>query len=155
MSKARSLLETSMPFSEFDEATLDCFQAAASEQTFSSGDVLYHEMSEDDEIYFIVEGTIGISVELASAYHKIDQIEGGPGELVGEGCFIAEGPRPATVTATSAVQVLVWDVNSWKKIATENPLIGYKLAAFSGKVLFARVCKLRDSLINNMAWGIE
>ena len=110
MSTARALLENSRPFNEFDEATLSRFHSAAGEQIFAPGDVLFHELSEGDEIYFIVEGDIRMSVELASAYHMVEEIEGGPGELVGEGRFIADGPRPATVTAASQVTALVWNV---------------------------------------------
>jgi hypothetical protein len=53
VSTTRALLETSHPFSEFDEATLDHFRASAGEQRFSAGDVIFHELSEGDEIYFI------------------------------------------------------------------------------------------------------
>ncbi len=155
MSTARILLESTRPFNEFDEATLDRFRDTANEEQFSAGDALFHELEEGDEIYFIVEGNIRISVELASAYHAVKEIEGGPGEVVGEGCFIAEGPRAATVTATSPVTALVWNVADWKKIADENPLVGYQLAIFAGQVLFARVGELKDHLINDMAWGIE
>lgn len=155
MSKAQALLEQSVPFNEFDDSVLNRFITEAREQKFSAGDVLFHELSECDEIYFIVEGGIRISVELASAYHMAEEIEGGPGELVGEGRFIADGPRPATVTATSDLTTLVWDVAAWKAIAEENPLTGYRLAIYAGQVLFARVGKLRDHLINDISWGLE
>jgi len=155
VSTARILLESTRPFNEFDQATLDRFRATANEEQFSAGDALFHELEEGDKIYFIVEGNIRISVELASAYHAVEEIEGGPGEVVGEGCFIAEGPRAATVTATSPVTALVWNVADWKKIADENPLVGYLLAIFAGQVLFARVVELRDHMINDMSFGIE
>ena len=155
MSKIKALLEQSTPFNEFGDATLDRFIADASEQRFASGDTLFQELSEGDEIYFILEGEIRISVELASAYHMSEEITGGPGELVGEGQFIADGPRAATVSATSDVMALVWDVASWKSIAEENPAVGYRLAVYAGQVLFARVGKLRDHLINEISWGLE
>jgi len=155
VSKASELLETTPPFNEFDGAILDRFHTTANEKQFSPGEVLFHEMSQGDEIYFIVEGNIRMSVELASAYHMIEEIEGGPGELAGEGRFIADGPRPATVTAITPVSALVWSVDDWKTIADENPLVGYQLAVFAGQVLFARVGKLKNHLINDMSWGIE
>ena len=107
MSKARALLEESLPFKEFDQDTLDQFRESAEEKKFSSGEILFTELTEGDEIYFIVEGRIRIAVELASAYHMIEEIEGGPGELAGEGQFISEGPRGATVTAITEVNTLV------------------------------------------------
>jgi CRP-like cAMP-binding protein len=155
VSKARAVLEKSKPFNEFDDATLDRFIADASTQEFSSGDVLFHELSEGEAIYFIVEGEIRISVELASAHHMAEEIDGGPGELVGEGRFITDGPRPATVTAATDVTALVWNVADWKSIAQENPVVGYQLAIYAGKVLFERVGKLRDHLINDISWGLE
>lgn len=155
MSAAKALLEKSLPFSEFDQATLEQFHATARKESYSAGDELYHELSQGDDIYFIVEGNIRISVELASAYHMVEEIDGGPGELVGEGSFIADGPRGATVTASSPVSALVWDVSSWKKIAAENPLVGYKMAIFAGQVLFSRISELKDHLINDISWGIE
>ena len=155
MNKAKAILEQSAPFNEFDRSVLDRFTSTAREQRYSASEALYHEMSAGDEIYFIVEGTIRISVELASAHHLSEDIEGGAGDLVGEGRFIMEGPRPATVTATSNVTALVWDVSAWKEIADELPEIGYHLAVFVGKILFTRVQKLRDHLIDDISWGIE
>ena len=155
MSKARAVLEKSKPFNEFDDATLDRLVADASTQEFSSGEILFHELSEGEEIYFIVEGEIRISVELASAHHMAEEINGGQGELVGEGRFITDGPRPATVTAATDVTALVWNVADWKSIAQENPVAGYQLAVYAGKVLFERVGKLRDHLINDISWGLE
>ena len=155
MSTARALLETSLPFSEFDEIVLNRFRDLARQEQFSAGDVLFHELSQGDDIYFIVEGNIRMSVELASTHHMVEEIEGGPGELVGEGRFIADGPRPATVTAISAVTALVWSVDDWRKIADEHPRAGYRLAVFAGQVLFARVGKLKEHLINDMSWGFE
>lgn len=155
MSNARAVLEKSKPFNEFDEATLDRFVADARTQEFSSGDVLFHELSEGEEIYFILAGEIRISVELASAHHMAEEIGGGPGELVGEGCFITDGPRPATVTATTDVTALVWNVADWKSIAQEDPRTGYQLAVYADKVLFERVGRLRDHLINDISWGLE
>lgn len=155
MSKAKALLEQSKPFNEFDDAILSRFIAEAREQEFSAGDVLFYELSEGNEIYFIVTGEIRMSVELASAYHMVEEIEGGPGELVGEGRFIADGPRPATATATSDLTALVWDVAAWKAIAEDSPKTGYRLAIYAGQVLFARVGELRDHLINDISWGLE
>lgn len=155
MSKARTLLLESHPFSEFDAATLSRFHDDANQRRFASGDVLFHEMSQSDEIYFIVEGTVRISMEFSSAHHMIEEIRGGAGELVGEGRFLAESPRPATVTAIDDVTALVWDVADWKKIADDNPAVGYRLAVYSGQVLFKRMEELRDQLINDMSWGIE
>jgi CRP-like cAMP-binding protein len=155
VSKAKALLEQSKPFNEFDDAILSRFIAEAREQEFSAGDVLFYELSEGNEIYFIVTGEIRMSVELASAYHMVEEIEGGPGELVGEGRFIADGPRPATATATSDLTALVWDVAAWKAIAEDSPKTGYRLAIYAGQVLFARVGELRDHLINDISWGLE
>ena len=155
MSKSKSLLEQSAPFNEFEDSVLNEFISEAREQQFSAGKVLFHELSEGDEIYFIVSGETRISVELASAYHMTEEIESGPGELIGEGRFISDGPRPASVTAISDVTALVWDVAAWKSIAGKNPVVGYRLAVFAGKVLFERVGKLRDQLINDISWGLE
>jgi CRP-like cAMP-binding protein len=155
VSKAKAILEQSTPFNEFEDTVLGRFIAESNERHYSAGEVLYHELTEGDEIYFILEGGIRISVELASAHHMAEEIEGGPGELVGEGRFISEGPRPATVTATSDLTALVWDVSAWKKIADEIPEIGYRLAVYAGQVLFGRVEKLKEHLINDISWGIE
>ena len=55
MSKARKLLEESNPFKEFDSGTLDQFREMAEEKTFAPDQVIFNEMTEGDEIYFIVE----------------------------------------------------------------------------------------------------
>jgi len=155
VSKNKSLLAQSAPFNEFEDSVLNEFISNARERQFSAGEVLFHELSEGDEIYFIINGETRISVELASAHHMAEEIESGPGELIGEGRFIADGPRPATVTAISDTTVLIWNVDTWKSIADENPVVGYRLAVYAGKVLFARVGMLKDQLINDISWGLE
>jgi hypothetical protein len=51
--------------------------------------------------------------------------------------------------------MLVWDVEDWKQIADQRPLVGYQLAVFAGRVLFKRVNELKDHLISDISWGIE
>ena len=155
MSKAKEILEQSVPFCEFEKSVRSRFLADAKTMKFSADDVLYREMTEGDEIYLVIDGRFRMSVELASAHHLIEEIEGGVGELFGEGRFIADRPRPATITAVSDLTVLVWDVSSWQDIAEEYPRVGYRLALFAGQVLFGRVEQLRDHLINDMSWGLE
>lgn len=155
MSTIKATLEQNAPFNEFEKTILDQFISAAREQTFSAGETLFHELTEGDEIFFITDGTFRVSVELASAYHMVEEIKGGAGNLVGEGRFIADGPRPATVTAKTDITALVWDVSSWKEIADRRPDVGYRLAIFAGQILFARVQELRAHLIDDMAWGLE
>lgn len=151
----RALLEQTAPFNELDESALARLVATACEQQFEAGEALFEEMTEGDEIFFIAEGSVRMSVELASAYHMVEEIEGGVGDLVGEGRFIAEGPRPATVTALTPVTALVWDVTDWKALAEDFPAAGYRLAVHAGRVLFARVQELKAHLIDDMAWGLE
>ncbi len=155
MSDAKTTLAQSAPFHDFDIDIIDVFFSRAREKEFRTGEVLFHEMSEGDEIYLILDGKVRISVEIASAHHMTEEIKGGKGDLVGEGRFITEGTRPATVTAASDLTVLVWDVADWYAIADEYPSVGYRLAVFAGKVLFARVCELRNHLINDISWGLE
>jgi CRP-like cAMP-binding protein len=155
VSKAKEILKQSVPFCEFEKSVRKRFLAEARTLNFSAGDVLYREMTEGDEIYLAVDGRFRMSVELASAHHMVEEIEGGAGELFGEGRFIADGPRPATITAITDLTVLVWDVSIWQDIAEEYPEVGYSLALFAGQVLFGRVEQLRDHLINDMSWGIE
>lgn len=155
MNTTRALLEQSAPFNELSETALTRIVETAREQQFEAGDILFREMTEGDEIFFIVEGSVRMSVELASTYHVVEEIEGGAGDLVGEGRFIAEGPRPATVTAKTHVNALVWNVADWKALAEDFPVAGYRLAVHAGRVLFARVQELKDHLIDDMAWGLE
>ena len=155
MSRARVLLEERMPFKEFDQATLNRLHEDADEITFSSGEVIFSEMTKGDEIYFIIEGHFRMAVEMASTYHMIEEIDGGAGELIGEGRFLSNEPRPATVTATSDVKALVWHVDDWKKLAEQQPLVGYRLAIYAGRILFSRVNELKQHLLNDIAWGID
>ena len=155
MSKAKEILKQSVPFCEFEKSVRKRFLAEARTMKFSAGDVLYREMTEGDEIYLVVDGRFRMSVELASAHHMVEDIEGGVGELFGEGRFIADRPRPATITAITDLTVLVWDVSNWQDIAEEHPKVGYTLALFAGQVLFGRVEQLREHLIDDMSWGLE
>lgn len=155
VSANRSVLEQSAPFNELSETALERLIETAGERKFAPGDVLFRELTEGDEIFFIVKGSVRMSVELASAYHMSEEIEGGSGDLVGEGRFLGDGPRPATVSALSEVSALAWDVADWKALAEQDPAAGYRLAVFAGRVLFERVQELKAHLLDDMAWGLE
>ena len=77
--KAKEILKQSVPFCEFEKPVRKRFLAEASIQNFAAGDVLYSELAEGDEIYLVINGKFRVSVELASAYHMVEEIEGGSG----------------------------------------------------------------------------
>jgi CRP-like cAMP-binding protein len=104
MITTKALLSSTDPFNAFDEIIIDRFLAEAGDSRFVAGETTFAELSTGDEVYFIIDCDLRISVELASAFHKGESIDIGPGTLVGEVRFIDDGPRPATVTALSDVR---------------------------------------------------
>lgn len=85
------------------------------------GQALVTEGARGDEFFIIIEGTAAVSrggVRIASL---------GPGDYFGELALLDPAPRDATVTAETALEVLVLGKREFGGLLSEIPTISHKL----------------------------
>jgi CRP-like cAMP-binding protein len=93
----------------------------ADEIDFRSGKTLIREGELGREFFILVDGT----AEISRKGKPIDTA--GPGDFFGEMALLADQPRNATVTTTSAVDALVVTARSFRDLIGDNPLIALKV----------------------------
>ena len=101
------------------------------ESTFSAGDVIATEGQRGVGFFVISEGTVAYTI------HDDKVGMGGPGDYFGEVALIDDGPRTATVTATT--DVTAYGLTSWefRPLVEENASIAWELLQTMAKRLRA------------------
>jgi CRP-like cAMP-binding protein len=93
----------------------------ADEIDFRPGKTLIREGEPGREFFVLVDG----SAQISRKGKPIDTA--GPGDFFGEMALLADQPRNATVTTTSAVDALVVTARSFRGLVGDNPLIALKV----------------------------
>ena len=101
----------------------------ADEIDLRHGTVLTREGRAGREFFVLVDGT----AEVTKKGKKIADL--GPGDWLGEIALITDSPRTATVTATSAVDVLVITDRRFRSVVETMPSIALKVLACVGERL--------------------
>ena len=101
----------------------------ADEIDLRQGTVLTREGRPGREFFVLIDGT----AEVTRKGKKIADL--GPGDWLGEIALITDSPRTATVTATSAVDVLVITDRRFRTVVETMPSIALKVLACLGERL--------------------
>jgi CRP/FNR family transcriptional regulator len=107
---------------------LDAIASAMRERTFAAGDTIIEEGATDGRFYLIDSGTADVSLKGTVVDHL------GPGDYFGEIALIDNGPRTASVTATSDVRSLTLAHFNFRAVLKDNPDLVQKL--------LVQVCRL-------------
>jgi CRP/FNR family transcriptional regulator, cyclic AMP receptor protein len=134
MSKNRKteVLANVLLFSGCDRKELAQISSLATEIEVPAGKVLATEGSPGREFYVILDGKASVAIG------GRDVATLGPGDFFGEMALLDQGPRVATVTAETPMEVAVLDPREFSTLVEEHPGVARKIL----KVLAKR---LRDS----------
>jgi len=94
---------------------------------FSSGDVIFRQDSDGDQIYVIANGQVEIRIQDGNqtGYAAVYL---GSGQVFGEMALIDQGPRSATVIAAEdGTQVYGFPIEAFNALCQRNTAIGYVL----------------------------
>jgi CRP/FNR family cyclic AMP-dependent transcriptional regulator len=100
---------------------LDAIASAIRERTFAAGETIIKEGATDGRFYLIDSGTAEVSVRGTPV------LTVGEGDYFGEIALIDNGPRTASVTATSDVHTLTLAHFNFRAILKDNPDLVHKL----------------------------
>jgi CRP/FNR family transcriptional regulator, cyclic AMP receptor protein len=118
-------------FEELSDRDLERLAGTFKERDFSEGDTIASEGERGVGFFVIADGTVSYAV------HGENKGTGGAGDYFGEVALIDDGPRTATVTATSAVKA--YGLTSWefRPLVEENASIAWELLQGMAKRLRA------------------
>ena len=131
MSAPIDLLRKIDLFEELSDRDLERIASTFKERDFSAGDTIAAEGQRGVGFFVIAEGTVTYSIKGA------DKGTGGAGDYFGEVALVDDGPRTATVTATSDVKA--YGLTSWefRPLVEENASIAWELLQGMAKRLRA------------------
>ena len=116
-------------FSACSKKDLQTIGRASDEVAVAGGKVLVEEGKPGHEFFLILDGTASVSRN----GRKVAQL--GPGQYFGELALLDRGPRSATVTADSDMQVLVLGQREFAGVLDEVPGLARKLlSAMAGRL---------------------
>ena len=156
MASSLEILKTNPLFEGFSDGVINRFLNSAETRRYAPEEIIFAELSEGNEIFIIVEGNATAEVALIGADQNLEIVTFSTGASFGEGCFFKPNvPRYATVTAKSAVTVLVWQSASWREIAESDFEIGYRLAVRIAQIFLERLRRWNIRLVENVSWGLD
>ena len=108
-------------------------------RTFAAGEVIINEDTEADAFYFLLSGSVEISIMSAgdSAPTRLGTID--PGNIFGELALLGARKRTADAAAAAQVSVLQLDAAHIARIAARHPVIHAKLVTAVGRSLAERL----------------
>jgi CRP-like cAMP-binding protein len=117
------LLKRAPLFAGCSKSELRALARIADELDLREGTVITREGRPGREFFVLVSGT----ADVAKKGKKIAKL--GAGEWFGEIALLTDSPRTATVTATSAVDVLVVTERRFREVVETMPSIALKILA--------------------------
>jgi CRP/FNR family transcriptional regulator, cyclic AMP receptor protein len=87
--------------------------------SFQAGDTIIAEGDEGDTAFFVVSGSVEVSIGRGAKARVVGMLE--TGEVFGEMCLIEPGPRSATVTAVTETECLTASYEEFITAIEENP----------------------------------
>lgn len=115
-------------------------QAFLAHATFEAGDVIMLEGEEDHSIAFVLTGTVELNSNGVVLGHA------GTRDIVGEAELFALCPRVATVTATTACELLVLDENGYQELLASGNPVAYALERQVIKRLGERIRSVNNGI---------
>ncbi len=125
------LLQRVPLFAGCSRADLQRIASIADELDLAEGATLIREGERGREFIVVVDGTVRVSRK----GRKLREL--GAGDFIGEIALVADVPRPATVTPTSPVRLLVVTDRAFRGLLERTPSVSTKVLKSLGERLHA------------------
>ena len=116
-------------FDRLSKRELEQIASVADEIDLAEGKELTREGESGREFFVLLEGTADVTQD----GERVNSLESG--DFFGEIALISDGPRTATVTATSPVRALVVTARSFQRLVDEMPEIQRNVLAAAAERL--------------------
>jgi len=142
-------------FQPLPEETLQVLLDRSEQRRYPAGKTIFLETAEEEEVYLVTGGSVNIEISLGNQDASYEIVSLGAGEVMGEMGLIQPTPRSATATAETDVTVLVWKGQTLREICEENYEVGYRLMTELAKIMWARLVKWNDRVLDSVSWGMD
>jgi CRP/FNR family cyclic AMP-dependent transcriptional regulator len=129
-------------FSKIDPAKLRLLAFASERVTFPAGEVLFHQGDPADAAYLIIDGSVSVTVELASGPLLVAKV--GKNQIVGEIGIICDVPRTATITAEAQTVTLKITRDLFFQMINDFPVMGVEIMRVLAHRLEHTTAQLRN-----------
>jgi CRP-like cAMP-binding protein len=129
-------------FSKIDPAKLRLLAFASERVTFPSGEVLFHQGDPADAAYLIIDGSVSVTVELASGPLLVAKV--GKDQIVGEIGIICDVHRTATNTAEGQTVTLRITRDLFFQMINDFPVMGVEIMRVLAHRLEHTTAQLRN-----------
>ena len=110
-------------FADADDALLGQLVAAGDQRSIAAGELLLRQGDPGDEVMIVLAGEATVAV----GGTEVGRI--GPGDCVGEMALLGQGPRSATVAATSPLRALVVPARRFSDLLAASPALAQRLSS--------------------------
>jgi CRP-like cAMP-binding protein len=129
-------------FAKIDPAKLRLLAFASERVTFAAGEVLYHQGDPADAAYLIIDGSVSVTVELASGPLLVAKV--GKDQIVGEIGIICDVPRTASNTAEIQTTTLKITRDLFFQMINDFPVMGVEIMRVLAHRLEHTTAQLRN-----------
>ena len=120
------VLRQSPLFSGVDEDSAAVLEDSMAASTLTRGDVLFNEGDTGNQLYVVIEGKIKLGRTSADGRENLLAILG-PGQMFGELSFFDPGPRSATATAVTDVELKSLGHDALSPVLASHPDVALAL----------------------------
>jgi CRP-like cAMP-binding protein len=139
-------LKQALVFRNLDQAQLEVLAERGERRVLAQGELVFEEGSAGDEVFVVLEGRVQCTVKMSRDSEQAPVHTVVPGEIVGEFALVADHRRSATVRATQDSVLFVLRRSAFRKLAEEDPRLGYVVLRDMGEILVERIIKTTQEL---------
>ena len=94
-------------------------------KTVESGDFVFREGEEGDQMYIVQHGRVRVSKKIGGRDHELAEI--GPGEFFGEMAIVTKSRRTASIQAIEKTELLCFNREGFLSMINKNPMIALNI----------------------------
>jgi len=139
-------LKSTHLFEDTDEKIVADIAKFSEKLTYSDGDKLFTEVTEDDyDLYLLVKGTMHVlaqySGRTAAKETKLASVDQ---EVFGEMAWLLKSKRSAVITCEGDTEVIKIDGSKLDNYLNDHPDVGFQLTKKMATILANRLLKIHD-----------
>ncbi len=116
------MLAATSPFANFSKGELRTIGQKTEHRKVEAGEMLTRQGQFGTELIVVLKGTASVDISGTVV------AELGAGEVIGEMSLLDHGPRSATITATSPMEIAALSIKAFNDLTTHSPALWRALA---------------------------
>lgn len=127
----------------------DILKSFMTKHSYKKSDFIFKQGEEGDAMYYLADGLVKISINLAGTAHKKRLFSASTGTIFGEIALLDDKPRSANVEAADETECYSLSRDNFEIIKKEHPEIGFSLMKNINMVIVNRL-RIADQMIEEL-----